>query len=173
MSCRSEGALLSPQTSPPPPPSPRPGPSLSVDKLPRVPGRREGGAEQSDRGTASSRAFRARIGLQEIAQSLLVDVVVGHAQDADGETSEDLGACLVVLTLGRVIVDAAVELEDEALLWAVEVDDEAGDDLLAAELEAAERAVAEALPGGRLGDGRRPSKTPGELELVRVDVRAA
>jgi hypothetical protein len=40
-----------------------------------------------------------------------VDVVVGYAQDADGELSEDLGASLVVLALGRVIVDTTVELE--------------------------------------------------------------
>ena len=65
---------------------------------------------------------------------MLVDVVVGYAQDADGELSEDLGASLVVLALGRVIVDTTVELEDEALRGAVEVDDEAGDDLLAPEL---------------------------------------
>ena len=104
---------------------------------------------------------------------MLVDVVVGYAQDADGELSEDLGASLVVLALGRVIVDTTVELEDEALRGAVEVDDEAGDDLLAPELEAAERAVAEDLPGDRFDGGRRPSKAPGELELVRVDVRAA
>jgi hypothetical protein len=86
---------------------------------------------------------------------LLVDVVVGYAQDADGELSEDLGASLVVLALGRVIVDTTVELEDEALRGAVEVDDVAGDDLLAPELEAAERAVAEDLPGDRFDGSSR------------------
>ena len=121
-------------------------------------------------GTASS---RARIGLQEIAQRVLVDVVVGDAQDADRELAEDVSACLVVLAPGRVIVDTAVELDDEALRRAVEVDDEAGDDLLSPELEAVKGAVAEDLPGGRFGGGRRLSKAPGELELVRVDVRAA
>jgi hypothetical protein len=60
-----------------------------------------------------------------------VDVVVGYAQDAERELSEHLGASLVVLALGRVIVDTTVELEDEALRGAVEVDDEAGDELLA------------------------------------------
>ena len=51
---------------------------------------------------------------------MLVDVVVGYAQDADGELSEDLGASLVVHALGRVIVDTTVELEDEALVLADE-----------------------------------------------------
>jgi hypothetical protein len=56
-----------------------------------------------------------------------VSVVVGHAQDADRELSEGFGAYPVALAPGRVIVDAAVELEDEALRRAMEVDDEAGD----------------------------------------------
>jgi hypothetical protein len=77
-----------------------------------------------------------------------------------------------VLALGRVVVNTAVELEDEALRGAVEVDDEAGDELLAPELEAVDRAVAEDLPGDRLGAGRRLSKAPGAIELVRVGVRA-
>jgi len=106
-------------------------------------------------------------------QRLLVDVVVGDAQDADRELPQGIGACSVALALGRVIVDTAVELEDEALGGAVEVDDEAGDDLLAPELEAVEGAVAEDLPGSGFGGRRRLSKTPGELQLVVVDVRAA
>ncbi len=106
-------------------------------------------------------------------QRLLVDVVVGDAQDADRELPEGIGACSVALALGRVVVDTAVELEDEALRGAVEVDDEAGDDLLSPELEAVEGAGAEDLPGGGFSGGRRLSKAPGELQLVRVDVRAA
>ena len=101
-----------------------------------------------------------------------MDGVVGNAQDADREASEDLAAGQVVLALVGVIVDAAVELEDEALRRAVEVDDEARDELPAAELEAVEGAVAEDLPRSRLGVGWRPAEAPGELELVGVDVRA-
>ena len=84
--------------------------------------------------------------------------MVGNAQDADREPSEGLGAVQVALALGRVIVSTAVELEDEALRGAVEVDDEAGDDLLAPELEAEDRAVAE-------DSARRPPRrrsAPGE-----------
>jgi len=73
-----------------------------------------------------------------------VDVAVGNAQDPDRELSEDLGAVQVALVLGRVIVSTAVELEDEALRGAVEVDDEAGDELLAPELEALARIAATA-----------------------------
>lgn len=101
-----------------------------------------------------------------------MNVVVGKAQDADREPSEDLAAVHVVLALGRVLVNTTVELENEALGWAVEVDEEACDDLLAPELEPEERAVAEDLPGSRLGGGGRLAKVRGKLELVRVDVRA-
>jgi hypothetical protein len=100
-----------------------------------------------------------------------VDGVVGNAQDTDREALEGLATGQIVLELVRVIVDAAVELEDEALRRAVEVDDEAGDELLAAELESVEGAVAEDLPGSRLGVGGRLAEAPGELELVGVDVR--
>ena len=57
-----------------------------------------------------------------------MDVVVWNAQDTDREPSEDLAAVQVMLALGRVIVNTAIELEDEALGRAVEVDDEARDD---------------------------------------------
>ncbi len=50
-----------------------------------------------------------------------MSVVVGHAQDADRELSEGFGAYPVALAPIRVIVDAAVELEDEALRRAMEV----------------------------------------------------
>jgi hypothetical protein len=92
-----------------------------------------------------------------------VNVVVGHAQDADRELSEGFGAYPVALAPGRVIVDAAVELEDEALRRAIEVYDEAGDELLAPELEAEDGAVAKDLPSGCLGVGRRLAKAFGEL----------
>src|ERR1700722_17029296 len=97
--------------SPPPPCPPLPGPACRF-LWGSYRGCRAGErGEQSGLagGRASSKALGARIGLQEIAQSLVVDVVVGYAQDADGELSEDVGAFSVVLTLGRVIVDAAVE----------------------------------------------------------------
>jgi len=100
-----------------------------------------------------------------------VNVVVGHAQDADRELSEGLGAYPVALAPIRVIVEGAVELEDEALRRAIEVDDETRDELLAPKLEAEDRAVAEDLPSGCLGDGRRLAKTSGEPELVGIDVR--
>ena len=100
-----------------------------------------------------------------------MNVVVGDAQDADGKLSEGLGAVQVAPALGRIIVSTAIELENEALGRAVEVDDEAGDEPLAPELEAEDRAVAEDLPSGCLGDGRRLPKTSGEPELVGIDVR--
>jgi hypothetical protein len=100
-----------------------------------------------------------------------VNVLVGNAQDADRELSEGLGAVQVAPALGRIIVSTAIELEDEALGGAVEVDDEGGDELLAPELEAEDRAVAEDVPGGCLGGGRRLAKVSGEPELVGVDVR--
>jgi hypothetical protein len=102
-----------------------------------------------------------------------VSVVVGHAQDADRELSEGLGAYPVALAPGRVIVDAAVELEDEALRRAMKVDDETRDELLAPELEAEDGAVAEDLPSGCLGVGRRLAKASGEPETTTRRSRRA
>jgi hypothetical protein len=94
-------------------------------------------ARERDSGVTSS---------EQIAQGLLVDVLVGDADHADRTARDGLGPGIVVRALGRVVVNTAVELEYEAGGRAVEVDDEARDDLLASELEPEEGAATQELP---------------------------
>jgi hypothetical protein len=94
--------------------------------------------------------LRASVGCQQVAQPLLVDIVIGYAQNAERASLEYLGTSLVTLAPISIVMNAAVELENEAQRGAIEVDDEPGDDLLASELEPQEPTAAEQLPSPRL-----------------------
>jgi hypothetical protein len=102
---------------------------------------------------------------------VLVDEVVFKAHEADREPFEDLGPDGVVLALRGVAMNASVELEDQPERCAVEVDEEAGDDLLAPELEAVDLRPAQQTPGGGFGGGWVFAKAPRERELSGVDGR--
>ena len=91
------------------------------------------------------------------------------AQDADSTVGQDLGPELVVLALRWVIVNAPVNLEDEACGGAVEVDDEPGDDLLASKLQPKQGAVSQDRPRKRFGGRRCSAQASGKQELAGVD----
>jgi hypothetical protein len=78
------------------------------------------------------------------AGEVVGDAGIGDAQDSDAAGEEDAVALGVVG--GLLVVDPALGLDGQGGRVAVEVDDEAVDELLAAEAETVEAAGAEALP---------------------------
>ena len=70
------------------------------------------------------------------------DVPVPHADHAEAGGFEHLRAGRVVSSLVESVVRVALKLQDEPLGGAIEVDDEAAQDVLAAEFEAEYAAVA-------------------------------
>ncbi len=66
-------------------------------------------------------------------------------------------------------MDTTIQLNDEPLSVAVEVDDEAIDDLLAPEMQPALAAGAQFAPQPALGLGHLPAQLFGSLELDRLD----
>jgi hypothetical protein len=71
------------------------------------------------------------------------------------------------------IVDAAVDLENESQLGAIEVDDVASEDLLAPELQPEASPISEQLPGGALGRRGLAPKLAGQVALLDGDPRLA
>ncbi len=91
---------------------------------------------------------------------VLHDLVVPETDDAVAERFERGGALLVVFhSIGML---AAVDLDDQLLLQAEEIDDVRADGLLAAEFVACELAVAQGVPEELLGVGLVPSQGPCE-----------
>jgi hypothetical protein len=119
----------------------------------------------------SGQAVRHRIWSEKVAQRLLMDVLVGDAQDANPVAGKDSAPFLVILAPGSM--HAAVQLHRQACRGAEEVDDEACDDLLAPKLEPEEPAVAKKLPRERLGRGRSLAKLLRDLQLARIDGRVS
>lgn len=72
------------------------------------------------------------------------DLVIGHAQHATAPSGENTVAFFVMALL--VLVDRAIDFYDQAGCVAIEVDDEAIDDLLAAEMESVESMSAQPFP---------------------------
>jgi hypothetical protein len=72
---------------------------------------------------------------------VFADLIVADAYDVDREPGQRLGADGVVLGLRGVVMDGAVQLEGQVPRGAVEVDDESGDELLAAKLQAQDPAA--------------------------------
>ena len=72
----------------------------------------------------------------------LGDVPVPHADHSEAGGFEHLRPCSVVCSLVRSVERVALKLQDEPLGGAIEVDDEAAQDVLAAEFEAEYAAVA-------------------------------
>lgn len=66
----------------------------------------------------------------------------------------------------RAVVDGAVDFQGQAELGAVEVHDEAADDVLPAELEAQAAAIAKQPPGDSFGSRAPLPKGLGEVVLV-------
>ena len=66
-------------------------------------------------------------------------------------------------------MDAAIQLEDQAQRRAVEVDEESGDDVLAAEFQAEDPSSSQQLPGGGFGRRGLSAKAPGQRQLAGVD----
>lgn len=79
---------------------------------------------------------------------------------------EDACAVEVVEEAPRIVVHPAVDLEDEPKLVAVEVDDEAAEDLLAPELQPEASSVAKKLPRPSLRRRRSPTKPARHLPLL-------
>src|SRR5271165_1020550 len=72
---------------------------------------------------------------QQRAQGVLADLIIADAYDVDRQLGQGAGAEGVALGSCGVVVGTSVQLDDQAKRGAVEVDDEPGDDLLAAELQ--------------------------------------
>ena len=70
------------------------------------------------------------------------DVLVPHADHSEAGGFEHLRPCSVVCSLVRSVERVALKLQDEPLGGAIEVDDEAAQDVLAAKFEAEYAAVA-------------------------------
>jgi hypothetical protein len=86
------------------------------------------------------------MGLDQDAEAGFIDLSVPYSKDSEAARFEHRRADGVeVLLLGRIVV-AAVNLEDEAQLSAVEVADEAANRMLAAELETEQPAVTQQAP---------------------------
>ena len=95
-----------------------------------------------------------------------MDGGVGKAQNdvaGGGEESFSLG---IVLALGRIEVDGAVELDDEATVGAAEIDDEGADRMLTAELQPGEAASAERTPKQLLSGRLARSQVAGCWHIV-------
>ncbi len=89
-------------------------------------------------------------GLEEGGE-VVVDGGVGKAQNDVASGGEEGFALGIVLALGRIEVDGAVELDDEATIGAAEIDDERSDGMLAAKLKPEKATIAEVGPEQLLG----------------------
>jgi len=110
---------------------------------------------------------------QQLLQTMLADLVVAKTYDTYGELRQRTGAQSVTLDLGRVVMGAAIELQDQAQRCAVEVDEEARDDLLATELQSQGLSPTQQLPGDRLCRRWLSAKRSGERQLACIDGRVA
>ncbi len=86
-----------------------------------------------------------------LSQGLPVPSCVLEANDGDATAREDRRAPRIPFGPLRVVVDGAVDLDDEPERGAVEVHLVAADHLLPAELQAEHLAVAQEPPGEHLG----------------------
>ena len=82
----------------------------------------------------------------ENAWEVLEDLFVAEADHVVVDQLQRLGARLVPLLLHRLVVDGAVDLDHQAGGRAVEIEDEAADGVLPAELDPAQLPVTECLP---------------------------
>ena len=105
---------------------------------------------------------------EQLEQGGLIELVVAEAQDVSGALLQGLGAPGVVLGVIGVVMRGSVQLEGQAARGAVEVDDEAGDDLRAAEFQSQELASAQQAPGGGFRQCRLSAKgsRPGQLACI-------
>ena len=90
-------------------------------------------------------------------------VIVGEAHRANAEGSEDCVAALIVVLVR--IVDFAVHLDGQPRGGAIEVGEKSGNDVLASELEATERAPAHCAPKHPLRFRLFPSHLARQLQL--------
>ena len=112
-------------------------------------------------------AFLAEaIDLFEDLLQLVFDLFVREADDFDPVFPDEPGAFAVVFLLSQM--DAAIGFDDQCGGMAVEVCEEAADDLLAAEVPAVQTVGAQALPEHLLGPGHLPAQL-----LHPPDLRAA
>ena len=93
----------------------------------------------------------------------------GDADHANVVGSERLVAGAVVVGDRRIVVHAAIDLERQPKLSAVEVDDERADHLLTAELEPEATTATQERPRQRLGRSRRPPQLARPLGALPRD----
>ncbi len=89
----------------------------------------------------------------EAALEVVKDAVVRKAEDVQAASGEDAVALGVVVGLSNV--NAAVKFDNEPCGVAIEIRDEAVDDLLAAKVEAAKATGAKMVPEPRFGGRHR------------------
>jgi hypothetical protein len=93
------------------------------------------------------------------------DVLVREADDTYATRRDDLIASLIVTLL--ILMDTAVNLDDEAGGMTVEVGDESIDHLLPTETRAVQSTAAHPLPEPSLGRCHLPAKLASALPLLR------
>ena len=101
-----------------------------------------------------------------------LDLGVRYADDLEAQFLQEELSFAVVDLLFWVVVDCAVDFEDESEFRAKEVGDVRADWVLAAEFEAVERSVAQVLPDERLGGCHRATKAAGGRDVVAVEFLA-
>ena len=87
---------------------------------------------------------------------VMQDVVVADAEDVETASSEDAIALGIRLCLG--CVDGPVHLNDQPCGGAIEVDDEAVDDLLPAKVQSIQTVTTQRGPEQPLGERHRPAQ---------------
>src|SRR5687768_6148465 len=102
--------------------------------------------------------------LRQNCWEIVPDFVVGEAQDMDATTQEGVGALDVVVLL--VLMYGAVNFDDEPGGVAVEVGEEALDDLLPAELETVQSMAAQVLPKNALSWCHPSAELPCQRDLI-------
>jgi hypothetical protein len=108
------------------------------------------------------------VNLLEHGVRILEDLLVREAKDREPEGSEIEIPVLVMGGLKPILVDGAVELNDELVAMAVEIRDVAADWHLAAELQTEEIAISKQSPEGFFGGCLRLPQLTGASGLLRV-----
>ena len=99
---------------------------------------------------------------------VVLDPIGPDSVEAEAGGFKFLLACEVRGAFFGIEVDGAVDFDCEAEFVAVEVEDEAADCVLAAELQAQDAPVAERLPEGVFGRSLRASQAAGSRNVMDV-----
>jgi hypothetical protein len=145
------------QTSPPWPPSPWP--AVTARAAARRPERGGNVISALDEGS------------EHPSQDGFADGSVGDAEDGQRQPLKRLRSTDIVCGSHGVLVHAAVDLENKAKGRTVEIDDEAGDELLPTKLQAKSLTIAQDSPRGGLGMRRLSTKPLSALDFRRINSR--